>query len=282
VKLVVTDSRGKFSNTDQRLIEVASPAQLLNISTRLQVQTGDNVLIGGFIVTGNDPKTVVARAIGPSLNVRGEPVAGRLDDPTLELHAKDGSLIEANDNWKDSPRRTEIEGSGIAPSDDRESVIMQTLEPGFYTAIVRGKDDSTGIGLVEVYDRDVAATSQMANLSTRGFVQTDDNVMIGGFIAGNRNGNTKVLVRAIGPSLPVSGALADPTLDLFDANGAVLATNDNWKDTQQAEIESTGIPPSADQESAMLSSLVPGNYTAIVRGKDQTTGVALVEIYNIP
>jgi hypothetical protein len=244
------------------------------------VLTGDNVLIGGFIVTGTDAKTVIVRGIGPSLTSQGVPDA--LQDPSLELHDGSGATIALNDNWKDS-QEAEIQATGIPPSNDLESAIVATLPANNsgYTAILRGTNDTTGVGLVEVYDLSQSANSRLANISTRGFVDTGDNVMIGGFILG---GDTKIIVRAIGPSLTslgVASALEDPTLELHDQNGATIASNDNWKDMQQSEIEATTIPPTDDRESAIVASLSPGNYTAIVRGKSSTTGVALVEVYNI-
>jgi hypothetical protein len=257
----------------------ATPSQLLNISTRMRVQTGDNVLIGGFIITGTGPKRVILRGIGPSLS--GQGLTGVLPDPTLELH---GAVSINNDNWRDT-QEAEIQATGIPPSNDLESAIVASLEPGAYTAILAGKENTTGIGLVEVYDLDQPAGSKLANISTRGFVETGDNVMIGGFITGPANtGATRVLIRAIGPSLGSSGiqdSLQDPTLELHDGSGALIAMNDNWRDTQEAEIIATEIPPTDDRESAILQTLAPGNYTAIVRGKDNTTGVALVEAYNL-
>lgn len=257
----------------------------MNISTRANVQTNDRVLIGGFIVNGNHPKKVFLRAIGPSIQVNHTPVPGRLDDPMLELHDESGAQIDFNDNWKDSPQRTEIGSSTLAPSDDRESAILRTLAPGKYTAIVRGKGNSTGIALVEAYDRDAAANSQMVNISTRGFVETNDKVMIGGFIVGNQSAPTKVVVRAIGPSLTgkgVPGALEDPILELHDGNGVTFAINDNWRDDPGAtEVQSKQLAPSDERESATLQTLPPGNYTAIVRGVRNTTGLALVEVYNL-
>jgi hypothetical protein len=264
---------------------ITAPAQLLNISTRALVQTGDNVLIGGFIVTGSDPKQVIMRAIGPSLNVNGTPVAGRMEDPTLELHDQTGAAIAFNDNWKDT-QQAEIQSTGLAPTDDRESAILMTLAPGPYTAIMRGKNDTTGIGLVEAYDLALAANSRLANISTRGFVQTSDNVMIGGFIVGNQPGNADVVVRAIGPSLASSGvsnSLQDPTLELHDGNGTTIATNDNWQDDPQAaQVQADQLAPSDSHESALFRTVGPGAYTAIVRGKNDTSGVALVEVYNVP
>jgi hypothetical protein len=185
----------------------------MNISTRARVLTGDNNLIGGFIINGNDVKKVLILAKGPSISSGGNLIQGRMSDPTLELHAGNGSLMASNDNWKDSPDRAEIEASGLAPTDDRESAILQTLVPGVYTGVLAGKDNTTGIALIEVYDLD-ANKSILANISSRGLVDTGDNVMIGGFIAGNQGGNTKVLVRGIGPSLQgkVPNPLADPIL----------------------------------------------------------------------
>lgn len=259
-----------------------SPAfltRLLNISTRMKVLTSEKVLIAGFIITGTGPKRVLVRGIGPSLTALGVP--GALQDPTLELH---GAISINNDNWRDT-QAAEIQATGLPPGNDLESAIVASLQPGPYTAILAGNNEMTGVGLVEVYDLDQSAGSKLANLSTRGFVDTGDNVMIGGFILGPADtGATKVLIRAIGPSLAgvgVQDALQDPTLELHDGSGAVIATNDNWRDTQQAEIEATGLAPTDDHESAILQTLVPGNYTAIVRGNNDTTGVALVEAYNI-
>ena len=258
-----------------------SIGQLLNISTRLRVLTGDNVLIGGFIVVGDDLKKVLVRGIGPSLGSFG--VADPLGDPTLELRASDGSLLASNDDWK-SDQQAEIEATTIPPGNDLESAIVATLPAGAagYTAILRGKNSTTGVGLVEAYDLDTAANSKLANISTRGFVETADNVLIGGFILSG--GSAKVIARAIGPSLTglgVAGALQDPTLELHDGVGTLVSSNDNWKTDQQTEIEATTIPPGNDLESAIVATLMPGNYTAIVRGKNDTTGVGLVEIFNL-
>ena len=257
-----------------------TPAQPLNISTRMEVRTDAQVLIGGFIITGNAPKELVLRAIGPSLGGFG--IADPLADPVLELHASDGSLIIMNDNWKDT-QQAEIEASGFQPQNDLESAIISTLDPGAYTAILAGANSSTGIGLVEVYDLGPAsAPAKLANISTRGLVQTGDDVMIGGFIIGNQT--SAVLVRGIGPSLTafgVNGALADPTLELHDGNGGLLASNDNWRNDQEAEIEATSLAPNDDAESAILRTLAPGAYTTILRGVGDTTGVGLVEAYNL-
>lgn len=260
----------------------ATPAQPLNISTRMRVQTGENVLIGGFIVTGDDPKEVVLRAIGPSLGAFG--ITDALADTVLELHGANGSLITMNDNWRDT-QENELEASGFQPRDDLESAIIATLDPGNYTALVSGKDGTTGVGLVEGYDLNQAADAKFANISTRGLIQTGNDVMIGGFILGGESGDAHVLVRGLGPSLiafGVAGALADPTLELHDGNGALVRSNDNWKETQQSEIEATGLQPSNDVESALFETLAPGAYTAIVAGKNDATGVGLVEVYSLP
>jgi CSLREA domain-containing protein len=255
-----------------------TPTTLGNISTRLRVETGDNVLIGGFIVTGTQPKRVIVRAIGPSLSSF---FPGALADPVLELRNSSGGLIASNDNWR-STQEAEIIATGIPPSNDLESAIVATLPANnsAYTAIVRGVNNGTGIGVVEAYDLDRTVDSKLANISTRGFVQTGDNVLIGGLIVVGRD-PLRVIVRAIGPSLPLPGALGDPTLELRDINGALIAANDNWRSDQEAEIIATTIPPTNDLESAIVRNLVPGNYTAIVRGVNGTTGIALVEAYGL-
>ena len=248
-----------------------------NISTRMSVGTADNVLIGGFIVTGEGDKNVIVRAIGPSLGDAG--ISGALADPVLEVHDSTGAIIATNDNWK-STQQDEIIATTVPPTNDKEAAIVKRLVPGAYTAIVRGKSGGTGVGLVEAFALD--GTAKLANISTRGLVQTGDSVMIGGFIVLNAGMPTDVVVRAIGPSLSgVANALADPTLELHDGNGALIASNDNWKDTQKSEIEATGVPPTNDKESALAQTLNAGNYTAIVTGNNNTTGVALVEAYNL-
>jgi uncharacterized repeat protein (TIGR03803 family) len=262
-------------------LNIVPQSTLLNISTRLDAQTGDNVLIGGFIISGTQPKEVIVRAIGPALGGFG--VSGALADPVLELHEPDGTVI-TNDNWKDT-QEAAITATNLAPSDELESAIVATLDPGAYTAILTGKDNTTGVALVEAYDLDQTVDSQLANISTRGLVQTGDSVMIGGFILGGGVGNANVLVRALGPSLTplgVAGALVDPTLELHDENGAVIRSDDNWKDAQQSEIEATSLQPGNDLESAIFETLAPGAYTAIVTGKNGLTGVALVEVYRLP
>jgi hypothetical protein len=249
-----------------------------NISTRLRIQTGDNAMIGGFIITGTEPKTVIVRGIGPSLTV-----PGALADPVIEVHGSSGQLLATNDNWNDSLTRQQIIDSGLAPANDLESALWGIINPGAYTVVVRGRNDATGIGLFEVYDLDQTVDSKLANISTRGFVETGDNVMIGGTIILGTD-QARVLLRAIGPSLAnfgVPNALGDPILELYDGNGALIAVNDDWRNDQEAEIIATGIPPSNDRESAIVRDLAPGNYTAIVRGSNNTTGVALIEAYEL-
>jgi hypothetical protein len=253
-------------------------ATLANISTRLRVQAGDNAMIGGFIITGTAPKTVLVRGIGPSL-----PLAGALADPFIEVHGPAGELLATNDNWQDATTRQEIIDSGLAPDNDLEPALWGVINPGAYTVVVRGKNDATGIGLFEVYDLDQTVESNLGNISTRGSVGTGNDVMIGGMIIAGVS-PARVLFRAIGPSLTdfgVSNALGDPVLELHDGNGVLIASNYNWRDTQEAEIIATGLAPSNNLESAILRDLAPGPYTAIVRGLNDTTGVALVEAYNL-
>ncbi len=251
------------------------PTTLGNISTRLLVGTGDDVLIGGFIVTGTHSKAVLLRAIGPSLMLDGT-----LADPFVELHDSAGATITTNDDWRMNSNFQDIIDSGLAPTKLKESALLVTLDPGAYTAIVHGANNGSGIALVEAYDLDQTTDSKLANISTRGLVQTGDNVMIGGVIVSGTLEDT-VLIRAIGPSLPLPNDLADPVLELHDADGVTLMTNDNWRDTQEADIKATGLAPSNDAESAILTTLSPGGYTAIVRGAGDTTGLALVEAYGL-
>jgi uncharacterized delta-60 repeat protein len=256
----------------------AKPATLGNISTRLDVRTGDNAMIGGFIITGTEPKTVIMRGIGPSL-----PMSGVLADPNIEVHGPSGQVLGINDNWNDAATRQQIIDSGLAPANALESALWGIILPGPYTVVVRGNNDTTGIGLFEVYDLDQAADSKLGNVSTRGMVGTNDNVMIAGTIIIGIP-PARILVRAVGPSLAnlgVPNVLGDPTLELYNGNGGLVGTNNNWRDDQESEIIGTGLPPSNDLESAIVKDLAPGGYTAIVRGSNNTTGVALVEMYSL-
>lgn len=254
------------------------PAQSLNISTRTNVLNGDNALIGGFILTGTDSKFVIIRGIGPSSGV-----PGALADPTLELFSGNTS-IATNNNWRDT-QETIIQNTGIPPGNDLEAAIVRVMAPGSYTAVLRGNGDGTGVGLVEAYDLNSDNTnSQLANISTRGLVQTGNNVMIGGIILGGGTGANGVLVRAIGPSLGpfgIANPLPDPTLGLYDGQGMLIRFNDDWRQNQESEIQATGIPPTHNLESAVFEILPPGNYTAIVAGLNGATGVGLVEVYNL-
>jgi hypothetical protein len=278
--------------------ELYTSAHLGNISTRGFVQTGDNVVIGGFMVQGSQPKRVIIRAIGPDLTQYGVPNA--LANPTLELHDGTGALIASNNNWVStiiggiitSNQVREIQASGYAPGDARESAIIADVAPGNYTAIVSGVNDMTGVALVEVYDLSPDTASILGNISSRAFVQTGDNVMIGGFIVQGTQ-TKRVIIRAIGPELTqygVPNALANPTLELHDSTGALIATNDNWRTTiiggiittnQVREITASGLAPADGRESAIIAELPAGNYTAILRGVNDTTGVALVEVYDL-
>jgi hypothetical protein len=270
----------------------------VNISTRDTVGTANGVMIGGFIIQGSESKSVMIRAIGPSLAQFG--VNNALTDPTLELHDSSGATIATNDNWGATQHSgvitadqvTNIKNSGLAPTQPYEAAMIVQLQPGAYTAIVGGVKNTAGIGLVEVYDLDSNVNSRLANISTRGSVDTGDNVMIGGFIV-QGNQPKKVVVRAIGPSLKqfgISNALSDPALELHDSSGAVIATNNNWQTTQiggvitadQAnDIKNSGLAPTDPLEAAMIVTLPPGNYTAIVRGVNGT-GIGLVEVYALP
>jgi len=274
-------------------------ATLGNISTRSFVQTGDDVMIGGFVIQGVEQKRLIVRAIGPELTQYGIPDV--LANPTLQLHDQTGALIASNDNWQTtiigglitSNQVNDIQNSGHAPTAASESAIIASLQPGNYTAIVRGVSNTTGVALVEVYDLGSGITSILGNISTRSFVQTGDKVMIGGFtIQGTQP--KRVIVRAIGPELTqygITDVLADPTLELHNGNGALIGSNDNWQTTiiggiitsnQVSDIQNSGYAPTVASESAIVANLQPGNYTAIVKGTNNTTGVALVEVYDLP
>ena len=275
---------------------IAAPSSLGNISTRLQVGTGNNVLFAGFIIQGSASKTVLIRSAGPSLSSFGVP--GALGNPQLELHDSN-SVIGTNDNWQStqlggviaSDQVAAIQNSGVAPANPAEPAIIATLPAGGYTAIVQGVGGTQGVATVEVYDLSPNNGAILANISTRGFIQTGDNVMIGGFIVVGRS--SKVLIRATGPSLipfGINNALANPQIELHDANGT-LATNDDWQTTQlggivtgdqSAAIQNSGLAPGNPAESAIIATLPPGSYTAIAQGMNSGTGVGLVEVFALP
>ena len=255
---------------------VIPSAVLRGVSTRAFVQTGESVMIGGFIVDGIAAKKVALRAIGPSLAAAG--VTGAMADPFLQLLNSNGSIVTSNDSWNFPGE--EVSAFGLAPTDAREAAFVATLSPGAYSAIVSGSGSTTGVALFELYDLD-AATSRVANISTRSRVESGDKVMIGGFILGGTT-STNVIVRAIGPSLVpngVSDALLDPTLEIYDSNGALLISNDNWRTDQEAAIVATTVPPTDDREAAIVSTLAPGAYSAVIQGASGATGVALFEVY---
>jgi len=256
--------------------------QALNLSSRGLVSSGDNVLIGGFIITGTDPKTLVLRALGPSLSSFG--LSGLLRDPVLRVYNSSHTLIASNDNWQSDPNHFVVESNGLAPANSLESAIAQTLAPGAYTVIVSGKDATPGIGLVELYDVSPLSNSKLVNMSARASVGTVDNVLISGFIVGEVESAT-VVVRALGPSLAsfgVSGVLSDPVLTIYDSKGSAIATNDNWHDANNAtDIQRNGLAPPNAIDSAIMLHLPAGSYTAIVRGANAATGNALVEVYDL-
>ena len=254
----------------------------------MRVETGDNVMIGGLIINGAGDLQVAIRGIGPSLGQQG--ISDFLPDPILELRDSSGSLLVTNDNWQDDPTQaTQLLKLGLAPGNPAESALLRALQPGAYTAIIAGTNGGTGVGLVEVYNVDHSvpvANIQLANISTRGHVETGDNVMIGGFILGGGSSNTGIVVRGIGPSLAPSGVsnvLADPTLELRDSNGMLLIANDNWQDDSisAAQLTAHGLAPQNPLESGIYTALPPGAFTTILAGKDSGTGIGLVEIYNV-
>jgi hypothetical protein len=249
----------------------------------MRVQTGDNVGIGGFIITGSAPKHVLVRAIGPSLTQFGVPNA--LPDPVLELHGPGTFTTIINDNWMDDPaQRAAILATGLAPRNDLESAIDATLNPGAYTAVVKGKNNATGVALIEVYDVNQAVLSKLGNISTRAFVSAGDDIVIAGFILGGNSGSDRILARGIGPSLTafgVSNALADPKLELRDGNGGLLLANNNWQDDPTMPVLPPGLQPTHPLESVIMATLPPGLYTALLAGVNSGTGVGLVEVYDL-
>ena len=261
-------------------VVASASAKLSNISTRALVQTGNNVLISGFIIAGSGNKSILVRTLGPTLSSFG--IADALANPFLELHNSAGAIITSNNDWG-SAANAQLIPANLRPPNNLESAILTSLAPGKYTAVISGVNSTTGVALGEVYDLDTAAGAILSNISTRGFVATGNQVMIGGFIV-QGSAMQKVLVRVLGPTLTgfgVTGALANPTLELRDVNGNLIDSNDNWKSTNQIAIMATGLQPPNDLESAILRILNAGNYTVIVRGVNSTTGVALFEVYTL-
>jgi hypothetical protein len=259
--------------------------QAINLSTRLRVQAGDSVGIGGFIITGSAPKHVLLRAIGPSLTHFNVPNV--LADPVLELHGPGAFATITNDNWRDA-EEAEIQATGIPPTDNFESAIDATLAPGAYTAIVRGKNNTSGIALIEVYDLNEEVVSKLANLSTRAFINTGDDIVIAGFLLSDNASTDSIIVRGIGPSLapgsfPANAVLANPILELRDGNGGLIIANNDWQDNpvQAAEMTAAGLAPTNGLESGIAATLPPGLYTALLAGLNNGTGIGLVEVYDI-
>ncbi|HSH37763.1 MAG TPA: hypothetical protein VK993_03170, partial [Chthoniobacterales bacterium] len=277
---------GDGSNGGQVLKIVPIPAvpALVNLSTRLRVETGENVGIAGFILTGSAAKSIAVRGIGPSLSFGGQkPLPGAMSNPTFTLFDAGAAPIGGNDDWGTAARRQELIDRRLAPEDVRESAEVFTLQPGAYTAVIQGVGGGSGIALIELYDLEQGVAANAVNISTRGHVQTQDRVMIGGFIVGGSSAQ-RVIVRAIGPSLSargITGALQNPTLKLVNASGTTVGANDNWRADQATEISDSGFAPANDAESALIRSLPPGNYTGVVEGAGGTTGVALVEVYRL-
>jgi hypothetical protein len=258
-------------------------SKVINLSTRMRVQTGDNVGIGGFIITGSVPKKVILRGIGPTLTRAG--VLGVLADPVIELHGPGAFATITNNDWRDT-QEAEIQATGIPPTSDFESAMVTTLAPAAYTVIVKGKGDTSGVALVEIYDLNQDADSKLANLSTRALVGTQEDVVIAGFLISNKDAFDRVIVRGIGPSLSAGGtpnALANPTLELHDSNGSLLIANNDWQDNpaQALEVSAAGLAPTNDLESAIAATLPPGLYTALLAGLNNGTGVGLVEVYDL-
>ena len=278
---VWTWGAGANQNFTLKILSAMLPAaNITNSSTRASVLAGQDAPIGGFIVSGG-AKTVVVRGLGPTLTQSG--VSNVLADPFLSLFDGAGNVLRTNDNWKDT-QQAEIQATGLAPPNDLESAILRTLQPGNYTAVLSSTNGFSlppRTGLVEVYDTNTGALAELTNFSTRGLVGTGQNVIVAGFIT---NGSTQVVVRGLGPTLAqfgVSQALADPVVSLFDGNGDLVSTNNNWKDKQQAAIEAAGLAPPNDLEAVILAPVAAGNYTAILSGNGGATGIGLVEIYKL-
>ena len=277
-------SGGDLSVFDTGRSDVVTAAQTINLSTRMRVGTGDNVGIGGFIISGTAPKNVLLRALGPSLIPLGIPDA--LSDPVVELHGPDGFVTITSDNWRDNPAQEAlILATGIPPGNDLDSAIYVTLNPGTYTAVVRGNSNTTGVALIEVYDLSPAASAKLANISTRAFVSTGNDIVIAGFILGNHNGGDRIALRGIGPTLAdfgVPDVLANPTLELRNNDGALVMANNDWQENpaQAAELTAAGLALADPLESGIAVTLPPGLYTALLAGFNNGTGNAVVEVYD--
>ncbi len=281
---VVADNDNGTGGRILKIVPIPAAPALLNLSSRARVQAdADGSVIAGFIITGSVAKKVVVRGRGPSLEVNGQAVPGRLENPTLSLFDSSNNSIATNDDWQSTPGRQELMDLNLAPTEPLESALLMTLPPGGYTAILSGVGNTAGVGLVELYDVSSGVSANAVNLSTRARVQTDDDILIGGLIVGGTQ-TQRVIFRAIGPSLTargVAGALGDPTLELVNSSGMTIAYNDDWRSDQATEISATGLAPSNDAESAIIRTLAPDSYTAIVRGANNTTGIGLVEVYRL-
>ena len=271
---------GGSANTPP-VTDVFRPANvsMVNNSTRLQTGAGNDVLIGGFIIGGQTKKRILVRGLGPSLKINGAPIPGTLADPVIALHRSDGALAAANNDWHDT-QAAEIQSTGLAPADDREAAIVASLDPGAYSVVLSGQNNGTGIGLVEAYDIDQTSPARLLNLSARGRVETQNNVMIGGVILTGTD-YARVIFRGLGPSIPVAGRLSDPVLELHDGNGILIRSNDDWKESQSAEIQASGLAPADDREAAIIANFPPGPYTAVLRGQNESSGIGLVEAYKL-
>jgi cyclophilin family peptidyl-prolyl cis-trans isomerase len=284
ITVTATDLDGATVSQTFNVTVTMAPGRLVNLSTRMQVGTGDNALIAGFIMRGPAPKRLAVRGLGPSTGL-----FGAISNPTLELHDSTGATIATNDNWGDAANKQDVSDLGLAPSSPGEAVIVTTVPSSSsgvaYTAIVRNVNNAPGLGVVEVYDIDSGPGSTLLNISTRGQVGADPNALIAGFIWGG-NDSKQILVRAIGPSLTgfgVPNALTNPTLDFFNAQGTKLDSNDDWiTSPQKTQIQNSGLAPTNDKESAVIQSVTAGNYTAVVHGVNGGTGVGSVEVYQLP
>jgi hypothetical protein len=284
VTVTATDFDGAMVSQTFTVNVIAAPGRLVQLSTRMQVGIGDNALIGGFIMRGPSPKRLMIRGIGPSSGL-----PGALVNPVLELHDGTNAIIATNDNWGDAANKQDMIDSGVAPTSPNESGILMTVpsDPtnAFYTAVVRGANNTTGLGLVEVYDLDSGPGSTLLNISTRGQVGVDPNALIAGFFVGGTQ-SKQILVRAIGPSLAASNVpnpLANPTLEFFNGQGMKVDENDDWMNSpQKTQIQASGLAPTDAKESAVLQTLAAGPYTAVVRGTNSGTGIGSVEVYQLP